>query len=56
MFGKILVFDLLAEMLLANQIAALFKFKYFLNYMRCQLGILHVHPLLLQSDRAIIAW
>ena len=58
MFGKILVFELLAKMLSANQIAGFFKLEYLLNYTRYQLDFLYVdrHPLLLQSDHAIIAW
>ena len=58
MFGKILVFELLAKMLSANQIAGFFKLEYLLNYMRYQLDFLHVdrHSLLLQIDHGIMAW
>ena len=52
MFGKILVFDLLAKLLSTNQIAGFFKLEYLLNYMTCQLDFLYVDkdPLLLQTD------
>ena len=58
MFGKILVFELQAKMLSANQVAGFFKLQYLLNYMRYHLDFLYVgrHPLLLQIDHANVAW
>ena len=57
MFGKILVLELLAKMLSANQIAGFFKHEYLLKYMWYQPDFLHVErdPLGLQADHGISA-
>ena len=57
MIEKIFVYELLAKMLSANQIAGFFRLEYLLNYMRYQLDFLqkYWYPTRLLNDQNILS-